>query len=235
MVKKLASVARCLLLLILVWANALTRDETTAQLQVYWDQYLQNHPQQVSSSLNYSLFFDHDKFIESYVDEIRGSLNYTSLVSLRRLRATAVLTKAALLIPHGDIVETGVFKGGTAAIIMRMLIDFDLKGRQFYAFDSFDGLPSPDEKYDGPGINKGGFGYKGLQFDMFASQEDFEKNMKSWKAWNTTIIRVVKGFFNTTLPVSTVKKISFLRLDGYIVTSTYDGLKYLYRKVVPGG
>ena len=65
-----------------------------------------------------------------------------TLVSETRRRTTALLTKSAIMscVP-GDIVETGVFNGGTSAVIMRILMDFDGCGRKFWAFDSFEGIP----------------------------------------------------------------------------------------------
>jgi Macrocin-O-methyltransferase (TylF) len=66
--------------------------------------------------------------------------NRMDLVTPNRLRATALLTKSAILsCTHGDIVETGVFSGGSSAMIMRVLLDFDRCNRKFWAYDSFDG------------------------------------------------------------------------------------------------
>ena len=63
-----------------------------------------------------------------------------SLVGVFRIRATAMLTKAAIMTcQEGDIVETGVFTGGSTATIMKVLMDFDRCNRTFWAFDSFEG------------------------------------------------------------------------------------------------
>ena len=66
--------------------------------------------------------------------------NQMSLTSGRRRRALAIFMKDMMLrcIP-GDIVETGTFTGGTTAIIVRMLQDFDRCNRTVYAFDSYEG------------------------------------------------------------------------------------------------
>ena len=66
--------------------------------------------------------------------------NRMDLVAPNRLRATALLTKSAILsCTHGDIVETGVYSGGSSAMIMRVLLDLDHCNRKFWAYDSFDG------------------------------------------------------------------------------------------------
>ena len=50
-----------------------------------------------------------------------------------------------------------------------------------------------------------------------------------------SIIHIGKGWFNTTLPKAHVKQISFLRLDGDLFVSTWEGLHYLYPKLSAGG
>lgn len=55
-----------------------------------------------------SLFFN-QSYVHRIVTEIRGirNDNFSTLVSARRLEATAYLLQAALLLAEGDIVETG--------------------------------------------------------------------------------------------------------------------------------
>lgn len=53
--------------------------------------------------------------------------------------------------------------------------------------------------------------------------------------WNSSIVHVVKGWFNETCRASEVKQISFLRLDGDLFDSTWDAISALYKRVVPGG
>jgi hypothetical protein len=66
-------------------------------------------------------------------------------------------------------------------------------------------------------------------------QEQFEGNLKALGAWDDTRIRVVKGWFNESIPVTPVGDIAFLRLDGDLYTSTIHVLRLLYDKVVDGG
>lgn len=82
----------------------------------------------------------HDQ--KSFIQSINSLLkeNDMSLVGANRIRATAMLTKAAIMTCEGgDIVETGVFTGGSSATIMKVLMDFDRCNRTFWAFDSFEG------------------------------------------------------------------------------------------------
>ena len=92
-----------------------------------------------------SLHLTPDAYLERAIQHVRR----LSVVSSNRLRATGYLARAALLacIP-GDFVETGVYKGGSTALLMRVLLDYDPCERKLWAFDSFEGLPdtSPEDK-----------------------------------------------------------------------------------------
>ena len=68
------------------------------------------------SSCVSSLFFN-QSYVNAIVSEIRGirNDNFSTLVSARRLEATAFLLQAALLLPEGDIVETGNNKPSVCA------------------------------------------------------------------------------------------------------------------------
>ena len=76
-----------------------------------------------------------------YVHEVTSQM--AGIVSAPRRRATAWLAKAALTLPEGDFVETGVYVGTSSAIMMNVLMHFDTCNRKLWAFDSFEGLPPP--------------------------------------------------------------------------------------------
>lgn len=84
-------------------------------------------------------------FIDIYLQDIKnGTDGSLQLTSVSRKTATIHLTKLAIESHQpGDIVETGLFTGGTAIGIMRSLIDMDRCNRQFWGFDSFEGFPTP--------------------------------------------------------------------------------------------
>jgi hypothetical protein len=147
------------------------------------------------------------------------------IVSTPRKRATALLTKFSLTLPPGDIVETGCYFGTSAAIMMDILIHFDLCDRRLWVFDSFEGLPvlSKEDRNDGiPG-------------DFNISVQVLKNNLLSAGVYQENKIVITKGWFNETLPLSPVKQIAFLRLDGDLFLSTWDSLIALYDKVIVGG
>jgi FkbM family methyltransferase len=147
------------------------------------------------------------------------------IVGPSRKRVTALLTKLALTLPpEGDLVETGCFIGTSAAIMLQILVDFDGCHRKLWVFDSFAGLPDLVEE-DKDGVK----GEYSTTFDIFKS------NLEGLGLYDENRLVITKGWFNETLPISPVKHIAFLRLDGDLFTSTWDALVSLYDKVLPGG
>ena len=170
-------------------------------------------------------------YAKALIRDVESVSNQMEVVSSNRKIATILLSKAAIMsCLSGDFVETGVYYGGTVAVMMRVLIEFDRCNRKLYAFDSFLGLPTIEHK------DQVGAHVVGTSGAFRISQEVFENNVKKAKAWDDSRIRVVKGWFNETLPAATdLTRISFLRLDGDVYSSTKEALENLYPKVVHGG
>lgn len=153
-----------------------------------------------------------------------------SSVSVSRLEATYALAKAALRVP-GDFVETGLFTGGSASVMIGVLASFDSCNRTFYGFDSFQGFPDPSDE-DHAGISN-----HGTRGQFIAKRSEFEANLASVgiNVNDTRLIRISQGWFNDTCPTAPIETISFLRMDGDLFVSTWDALAALYPKVSPGG
>ena len=131
---------------------------------------------------------------------------------------------------RGDLVECGVFNGGSAGILCGVLQDLQADNR-IWLFDSFEGLPNPT-KYD---IDSHGTrGKKGL----FSGSEQkvrellFEKLKIKEKQ-----VEIVKGWFEKTIPfyAPKIKSISLLHIDGDFYESTKICLEYLFDKIERGG
>jgi len=156
-----------------------------------------------------------------------------TMVGLARLANVRELTQAALAdgVP-GDLVETGVWRGGTAIYMRAVLAAAGDTGRTVVACDSFAGLPEADaERFpmDGPlrlhehtalavGLDRvrANFARYGLLDDQ---------------------VRFVPGWFRDTLPKLAIEldSIAVLRLDGDMYESTIDALTHLEPLVAPGG
>jgi len=130
----------------------------------------------------------------------------------------------------GDIVECGVWNGGSAAVMGVAHAAHNENGikRSIWLFDSFEGLPQATEK-DGlaerqnyfKGWNKG---------DIRKVEQVFAKLRVPLKE-----VKIISGWFHETLRRATVKQIAILHVDADWYESVKLALGTFYDKVVPGG
>jgi len=148
---------------------------------------------------------------------------------------------------EGDIVECGVWKGGATMAMMIAALKGTGELRNFWLFDTFQGLPAPGEEDDDRAKQawkdiqsgkdkrrtrartvedgKWNYGAKALvKNNVYSTQYPPEK------------IHFIEGkveetLFSTTLPT----KIALLRLDTDWYASTKAELDVLYDRLVPGG
>ena len=130
----------------------------------------------------------------------------------------------------GDIVECGVWNGGSAAMmgVASMEDPLEKKTRNIWLFDSFEGLPPPGDR-DGdmerqsyfPGWNKG---------NIKLVQEVFGKF--SYPSEN---LKIVPGWFDETIVREPIERIVILHIDADWYQSVRTVLELLYSRVVPGG
>ena len=186
-----------------------------------------------------------------------------SLVSIARRAATARLAASMAArggkLSEGDFVETGTYTGGTAVVMLKVLQAFDPeRKRKFWGFDSFRGFPESESRHHpwrpeskAPSLRKDvsaqdsrflkgigsalGNSLMGRRGMLRAVRSEFDDNLAANGVNDDTVVRVGEGWFNETLPVASIKRISFLRLDGDIFVATWDGLVHLYPKLLPGG
>lgn len=129
---------------------------------------------------------------------------------------------------EGDFIETGVWRGG-ACIFMAGLNKAYNQNRKIFVADSFCGLPKPDEKYSADkGDNNHEFDY------LRVSIEEVKNNFRRYGLLTDNVV-FLKGFFEDTLPTAPIDKLSILRLDGDMYSSTIQSLENLYPKLSVGG
>jgi len=130
----------------------------------------------------------------------------------------------------GDIVECGVWNGGSAAIMGLAARQFVNKqnSRVLWLFDSFQGLPRPTEK-DG-NLERDNYFEGWCKGDINKVRQVFAK-----LGITPEVVRIVPGWFENTLRNSPVAGIAILHIDA----DWYDPVKLVldvfYDKVVPGG
>ncbi len=130
----------------------------------------------------------------------------------------------------GDLIETGVWRGG-ASIFMRAV----LKARRdterlVWAADSFQGLPPPD-----PGRFPEDAQDEHWRVSQLAVPLDQVKANFARYGLLDDQVRFLPGWFRDTLPTAPVECLSVLRLDGDMYESTMVALECLYDKLSVGG
>ncbi len=130
----------------------------------------------------------------------------------------------------GDLVETGVWRGGATIFMRGVLIAYGVKDRTVWAADSFEGLPRPDAgRYP---ADKGSLLH--AEPRLAVSLEQVKINFRRYGLLDDQV-RFLKGWFRDTLPNAPIDHIAVLRLDGDLYESTMQGLIHLYPRLSRGG
>ena len=129
----------------------------------------------------------------------------------------------------GDLLETGVWRGGACIYMRAILAAYGDPDRKVWLADSFEGLPEFDGRFEAD---------IGDQFHAFGelaiSVEEVKENFQRYDLLDDRVEFLV-GWFADTLPTAPVEQLAVLRLDGDMYASTMDALVPLYDKVSPGG
>lgn len=129
---------------------------------------------------------------------------------------------------NGCVVECGVWKGGMCAGMAEIISD-----REFFLFDSFEGLPPPQE-IDGE---------RALAWEKRKDSIYYHNNCSAEMSYADRAMaqtgaefHLIKGWYSASLPSAQFPNaIAILRLDSDWYESTMDCLVHLYSKVTKGG
>jgi O-methyltransferase len=175
------------------------------------------------------------KFIYEFIEHyIRGSaITMLPMARLDNLEACIVDVLERGI--RGDLIETGVWRGGATILMRGALKAYGANDRQVWVADSFEGLPEPDaelfpveaEFHNSAIVRKV---YKKFAVDLEAVQMNFA----SYGLLDDSV-RFLKGWFKDTLPVAPIEQLAVMRLDGDYYESTRDALTALYDKLSVGG
>jgi O-methyltransferase len=130
----------------------------------------------------------------------------------------------------GDLIETGVWRGGACILMRAILKAHGVVDRQVWVADSFEGLPRPSaDKYPADA---------GVRLHtakaLAVSVEEVKANFKEYGLLDDQV-RFLKGWFRDSLPAAPIKRLAVLRLDGDMYESTMDALVNLYPRLAAGG
>jgi len=158
------------------------------------------------------------------------------LVSLSRAVDHIVSRKIA-----GDIVECGVWKGGSMLLVARKLARAGDTTRRLYLFDTFEGMSEPttndvsavDQSTADDLLNKVGR-EEGDNVWCYSPLDEVRANLEK-SGYPMDRIQFVKGKVEDTLPEPSIDRLALLRLDTDWYESTKHELATLYDRLVPGG
>jgi hypothetical protein len=118
----------------------------------------------------------------------------------------------------GDLAELGVAYGASAKLILEYS-----QNKHLHLFDTFAGLPSPDQT-DSAKFHEG---------DFRSDVESVRNYLRSHAAGDRTSFHV--GLFPETATPVKDKTFSFVHLDVDLYTSTLEGLRFFYPRLAAGG
>ncbi len=154
-----------------------------------------------------------------------------TMVGLQRLENVEHCVKQVITdnVP-GDLIETGVWRGGVAIFMRAILEAYNVHDRIVFAADSFQGLPPPDEA-----AYPADAGSQLHTTDVLTvSRNDVARNFDLYGLLDEQV-QFLEGWFRDTLPTVRDRTWAVVRLDGDMYESTMDALTNLYPGLSVGG
>jgi O-methyltransferase len=173
------------------------------------------------------------------IETFRAVRDYT-MTSLERVaalcEAVRYVTRHAVA---GDLVECGVWRGGSTLAAARTLLACGDTDRTLWLYDTFTGMPPPTAA-----DKRGTDGASATELlashdrdsDLWAvSGLDEVRRVMSLCAYPKDRIRYIEGRVEETIPVTVPDQIAVLRLDTDWYESTHHELVHLVPRITPGG
>jgi O-methyltransferase len=181
----------------------------------------------------------HPDMEEGFVDVYERCKDYT-MTSMERMYAMYKATE--YVVRHkiaGDIVECGVWKGGSIMVSAFTLLKMNETKRRMYLYDTYEGMsgstdkdvswgnePASEESRRLAEEDSGGWAYAPL--------EEVKQNLFS-TGYPSEKLVFVKGKVEDTIPDTVPDTISILRLDTDWYESTYHELCHLFPRLSVNG
>lgn len=194
----------------------------------------------VLSLLGYQIVNSHNRTLydldEAFYDGYRKCYKYT-MTSIQRLYSLYKATEYVVNfnIP-GDIVECGVWRGGSCMLTTITLSKMGNTQKRIYLYDTYEGMAQPTDKDIEVGNNLMAWKtWKQHQKETFnkwcySPIEEVQVNLISTGYPQDKLV-FVKGKVEETIPKIMPDKISILRLDTDWYESTYHELCHLFPRL----
>jgi O-methyltransferase len=169
-----------------------------------------------------------------------------TMIGMRRLDNIQELVTTVLASgTPGDLIETGVWRGGSTIFMRGILKAHGVTDRLVWVADSFEGFPRTKEQgasarsYTSPELvefrDETPEDAPELRAVMAGtSLEEVRDHFDRYGLLDDQV-RFLRGWFRDTLPSAPIERLALLRLDGDLYDSTYDALAALYPRLSVGG
>lgn len=142
----------------------------------------------------------------------------------------------------GDVVECGVWRGGSMMAVARTLLRLGPASRTLCLFDTFEGMPSPSALDYSPVQGKTAAEILAAEATQKATSltwavaalDSVRSNLRS-TGYPEGLLKYVRGRVEDTLPWEAPDRIALLRLDTDWYESTRHELIHLYPRLTHGG
>jgi len=140
---------------------------------------------------------------------------------------------------EGDVVECGVWRGGSSMLAALTLDSLGDRERSLWLYDTFAGMPPPsevDRSIDGERaaalLERPGTAGEGTR--AAAGLDEVKANLAA-TGYPNDRLQFVEGMVEDTIPAVAPERISVLRLDTDWYESTRHELEHLWPRLSPGG
>lgn len=177
---------------------------------------------------------------QEFQEIFEKSIDYSMTSTANRY---ALYQAIKYLVKHeipGDIVECGVWRGGSSMIAASTLMALGDTNRRIWLYDTFEGSTEPGEvdvrAYDGARAQTVWKNWNASHDDKWISSPlgDVKTNMASTGYPDDKIV-YVQGMVEETIPDNAPSEIALLRLDTDWYQSTYHELSHLFPNVTRNG
>jgi O-methyltransferase len=177
---------------------------------------------------------DFDAETVATIDAVRP---YT-LTSVERIAALCeairYLERAGI---PGDVVECGVWRGGSMMAAARTLVGLGRTQRDLYLYDTFSVFPRPGERdvdvWGNSVAERLDADLQNPAYD-YLPEEQVERLVRS-TGYPADRIHSVRGLVEDTIPAVAPATIALLRLDTDLYASTAHEMEHLFPRISPGG
>ena len=167
------------------------------------------------------------RFVEDSLENL--GYQHTMIGRARLENVAACLETIRRNCVAGDLVECGVWRGGTTVFMRGFLKAFGITDRTVWVVDSFCGPPPPSLAQDFS-EDLSAARYPALAISMETVRDLFARyDLLDGQ------VRFLSGWFHDSLPRAPIERLALLRIDADLYQSTRDALAALYPKVSAGG